>query len=104
MTRGTTPTLEFSIPYAASDIKNGYVTFAQHRRPVFEVGMEGLELQDGKLTLTLTQRQTLLLEPDDATVQIRLLLTGDQAVASQLMEVHVQDVLKDGVIFDANGS
>lgn len=104
MTRGTTPTLEFSIPYAASDIKNGYVTFSQHRRPVFEVGLEAMQLQDGKLTVTLTQRQTLSLEPDDVVVQIRLLLEGDQAVASQLMEVHVQDVLKDGVISDANGS
>ena len=98
MTRGTTPTLEFSIPYAASDIKNGYITFAQHHRPVFEIGMEAMQLQDGKLTVTLTQQQTLLLCPDDVMVQIRLLLEGDQAVASQLMELHVQDVLKDGVI------
>lgn len=98
MTRGTTPTLEFSIPYAASDIKNGYVTFAQHHRPVFEVGRDGMEIQDGKITVTLTQQQTLQLVPDDLMVQIRLLLEGDQAVASQLMELHVQDVLKDGVI------
>ncbi len=98
MTRGTTPTLEFSIPYTASEIKNGYITFAQHHRPVFEVGLEDMQVQDGKITVTLTQQQTLQLCPDDTMIQIRLLLDGDQAVASQLMELHVQDVLKDGVI------
>lgn len=98
MTRGTTPTLEFSIPYTASEIKNGYITFAQHHRPVFEIGMDGMQIQDKKITVTLSQQQTLLLCPDDTMIQIRLLLDGDQAVASQLMELHVQDVLKDGVI------
>lgn len=98
MTRGTTPTLEFSIPYTASEIKNGYITFAQHHRPVFEIGMDGMQIQDKKITVTLSQQQTLLLCPDDTMIQIRLLLDGNQAVASQLMELHVQDVLKDGVI------
>lgn len=98
MTRGTTPTLEFAIPYTASEIKNGYITFAQHHRPVFEIGMDGMQIQGKKITVTLSQQQTLLLCPDDTMIQIRLLLDGDQAVASQLMELHVQDVLKDGVI------
>lgn len=98
MTRGTTPTLTFSIPYQASEIQKGYITFSQHHRPVFEVGLEDMELQDGKIIVTLTQRQTLQLIPDDVMVQIRLLLNGGQAVASQRMELHVQDILKDGVI------
>ena len=98
MTRGTTPTLVFEIPYLATDIHNAWLTVAQHGQSVINLDLEALEVADNQITATLTQQQTLRLVPGDCQLQLRLLLDGQQAVASQQIEVHVHDILRDGVI------
>lgn len=97
MTRGTTPTLIFTVPYAAEEISAAYITFAQYGKTVFEATDEA-EIADEQISVTLTQAQTLLLRPEKVSVQLRLRLAGGQAVASQIISIDVADILKEGVI------
>jgi hypothetical protein len=101
MYRGTTPTLVFRIPYAAALVQGGYVTLAQLGAVQLEkaIGSEGVTLEDERITVTLTQAETLALSTAaQVRIQLRLLLTGGTAVASNIMHVQVEEILKEGEI------
>lgn len=101
MTRGTTPTLGFHIPYESELVEGGYITIAQFGAVRLEkaLGEEGVTVEPGRIALTLTQEETLRLSSAGACqIQLRLRLTGGRAVASNVMTVSVGTILKEGVI------
>ncbi len=101
MRRGTTPTLVFTMPYAASQVESGYVTFAQRGISFLDKNIrdEAVEVDDMQIKVYLDQEDTLLMtEVAKLKIQIRLKLVSGKAVASQVMECDVGEILKDGVI------
>lgn len=99
MFRGTTPTLEFVLPFDTNLLSEAYVTISQRKQIVIDKSMQQCECNENKLIVKLSQEETLkLLCTDMAEVQIRAkTLTGD-ALASEIIRVWVSEILKDGVI------
>lgn len=101
MRRGTTPTLTFTTPYAADLIQSGYLTFKQRGSIVLDLPLsdESIDITDNAISVTLTQEQTLgFTAAAPAAAQIRAILTSGSAVASNIVEIPVCAILKDGEI------
>lgn len=99
--RGTTPTHSFTLPDELKDasISSLYVTYKQNDGTVVEKSVDELSVSDGTVSVDLTQDDTLLFKANKkASVQIRLKLSSGQAFASDMIDLEVRDVLKDGVI------
>lgn len=99
MIRGTTPTLEFTLPFDTADIAEGYITFTQRGQKVLERSVKDADKSENKLTLKLTQEETLELSATrDVKIQARIRMTNGDAVASEIITAPVREVLRDGVI------
>lgn len=101
MKRGTTPTLKFKTPYKAELIEDGYVTFSRKGSifKEFEFSDERVSIQDGFILVTLSQEDTLEFNSRATySVQLRILLEGDKAVASNVIVLPIGSILKNGVI------
>lgn len=101
MRRGTSPTLTFTTPYAAENILSGYITFEQRGAIVVDIALNdpNVTINDNSISVNLTQEQTLALTTADVCkIQIRALLIGGKAVASNIVQDTVCPILKDGEI------
>ena len=107
MTRGTTPTHTFTLPdnLKTATISTLYITYAQRGETVLEKTLGDVTNNNGVLTCTLTQADTLKFEVldqhcgcDKVDVQVRLKTSDGVAMASDIMPVPIQDILKDGEI------
>lgn len=98
MIRGTTPTIEFNLPFAASSFSEFYITFSQNGNVRFEKTQKDCVILDSKITVTLSQNDTLKLKSDYIKIQIRGKTKANDVLASNIMIDYVNDVLKEGVI------
>lgn len=101
MIRGTTPTLEFTLPFDTSLIAEMYITITQNGTTTLEKKLSDCNCSGTSVSLTLTQEDTLRLEqkpPLDGEMQIRVRTIAGEALASNIMRVSVGRILKDGVI------
>ena len=62
MIRGTTPTLEFTMPFDTSLIAELYITITQNGATALEKTLSDCNCNDTSASLTLTQEDTLSLE------------------------------------------
>lgn len=99
MFRGTTPTLEFILPFSTDLLKDILVTVAQKNVPIINKTMADATCSDNTVTVQLTQADTLKLNDKfDAHVQLRVKTKNDEVFASDIFRVAVSQILKDGVI------
>lgn len=101
MRRGTTPTLTFTTPYAADLIESGYLTFNQRGSTVLDLPLNdpSVTIADEAISVTLTQEQTLgMTAAAPCEAQIRAILTSGKAVASNIVQIPICAILKDGEI------
>lgn len=101
MRRGTTPTLTFTTPYAAELVQSGYITFQQRNVNVLDVPLSdpSITIADNAISISLTQEQTLAFTTAaPCAAQIRAILTTDKAVASNIVQIPICAILKDGEI------
>lgn len=99
MIRGTTPTLEFMLPFDTSVVSDVFITFAQGRKEILNKTLADCACEGEKLTLRLSQEETLKLSSFYTTeIQIRVKTKTGEALASDIMSVHFERILKDGVI------
>jgi hypothetical protein len=99
MIRGTTPALEFSLPFDSSHVKKMSLVFSQKRHVVIEKSLSDVEWTTEGISLLLTQEETLSFDPDElVAIQIRIVTDDDQAVASDIITTRIGDVLRDGKI------
>ena len=101
MIRGTTPTLTFTTPYESDMISSGFITFTMRGKFLFEIEIndDSVEISDYAISVTLTQEQTLLFDSRFVSlVQVRLILSSGEVVASNVVTVPIEDILKDGTI------
>lgn len=99
MIRGTTPTLTFKLPFQTSRVDDVYITFNQANITVLEKTKNDTDLHDDIVELKLTQADTLSLNRrPNVEIQLRVLTTDGEALASQIIVQSVSRILKDGVI------
>lgn len=99
MIRGTTPNLEFTLPFDTDIIKELYITFAQNSTVVIEKTIEDCACNGDCLSLKFTQKDTLSLKHGVVVeIQIRLKTVNGEALASDIIKTSVSRILKDGEI------
>lgn len=99
MIRGTTPLLEFTVPFDTSQLAEAYVTLAQCGEVVVDKKLEDCEVDVHKLSVRLTQEETLRLGDRHVTeIQIRVRTVEGEALASNIFAERTDRILKDGVI------
>ena len=101
MIRGTTPTLRFKIPYTTEQIQLGYIAFSRKGKVFLDIPFsnERVLLEDNYIYLTFTQEDTLMFNSRTVySVQLRILLQDNIAVASNILTIPVDSILKNGVI------
>lgn len=99
MIRGTTPKLEFALPFDVSQIAEAYITFVQNNAIVLDKALKDCQAEGNTLTLHFTQEETLKLSAGKAVeIQVRVKTNFDEALASNIIRVNTERILRDGVI------
>lgn len=99
MIRGTTPKMDFVLPFDVDSIAESYITFVQNNNIVFDKSFSECESHENTLTLRLTQEETLKLSDGNAVeIQIRVRTKSGEAMASNIIRVNTERILRDGVI------
>ena len=99
MIRGTTPRLEFTLPFEASLLAEAWITISQNRKEVFTKELKDCECNGEMLILDLTQDETLRLGCEYvAELQIRAKTYTGEVIASDIIQLNAERILKDGVI------
>lgn len=99
--RGTTPVHSFTLPDDLKEVELAalYITYAQSGTVRLEKTMDEVAVDSGVITVQLTQEDTLLFRAKATVrIQIRLRTVAGDALASDVIEVPVGAILKDGVI------
>lgn len=99
MIRGTTPKLEFTIPFDTSILAEAWVTLSQNGTEVLNKELKDCSHGDKTLSVRLTQEETLKLQHGYKTeIQVRVRTLEGEALASCIIKVDTDRILKDGVI------
>lgn len=100
MYRGTTPTLTFQLPIDTGSITVLSLAVAQGGVVKIEKSLADMTLEGKTVSCTLTEEETLSLSAGagrEAQVQLRVGV-GGQRMASQVFEVPVERILRDGAL------
>lgn len=99
MIRGTTPLLTFTLPFDTNLIKDAYITFSQQNTEIFTLENEDCTFSENVISAKLTQEHTLkFVHNTPVEIQIRVLTTANDSLASNPIKTGVEKILKDGVI------
>ena len=100
MYRGTTPGLEINVgDIDLTKVTELWLTLSQHGTVVINKTLEEVDIDGSTVSCTLTQEETLSLKAHSSTlVQMRFLMDDGQAMATPIVKVPVEAILKDGVI------
>lgn len=101
MRRGTTPVITFNTDLDLSEVEELFVTFSQKGETIVEKNKEEVVIDDSKIIVSLSQKDTLKFSLDSndiVSVQIRTKFKNETAVASNILKIRVKEILKDGEI------
>ena len=102
MIRGTTPTLQFTLPFDTEKLKEGYITLTQSRIVTLEKALADCSCKGKIVRVRLTQEETLKLMEGKrrgvTELQLRVLTKNDEALASDIIQLDIGGILKEGVI------
>ena len=99
--RGTTPVHSFTLPDEMKDVDFAalYITYKQDGKTVIEKDRSSISIEDGVASVRLTQEETLLFSDRwKCHIQVRLRTSAGDALVSNVANIPVYDVLKEGVI------
>lgn len=109
MYRGTTPNLYLDLETGLdlSQSKEIWVTI-KSSLSVVNKQKSDLRIYPGEgiqqLIVTLTQEDTLALSTGRAKVQVRILMNNNRAYSTEIEEVDINQILRDGVITDESAT
>ena len=99
MIRGTTPTHIFKLPIETGTIRQLRITYNQCGKTVLEATEADCTLTGQEIRFRLTQEDTLLFTPLAAVeLQIKVLTTDDNVMASKVMSLSVEKILNTEVL------
>ena len=99
--RGTTPVHSFTLPDELKDVDFAalYITYRQDGKTVLEKDRNSISIEDGVASVRLTQEETLLFsDRRKCCIQVRLRTDAGDALVSNVVDIPVYNVLKEGVI------
>lgn len=101
MFRGTTPTLTFNVftSLDLNDIDTCLVTI-QSKSGMKERTFEDVDInvEDKKISITLTQEDTLYFDKGDIEIQIKLKMKNGYVYASSIIESKMEKILNEEVL------
>ena len=97
-TRGTTALHEFYTELPTDGLTTLYITYVQNDEVIVEKKLSDTTLEEGKISVTLSQAETLSFVAGRAKCQIRLKYGSDAVFATDEVACIVKDVLKEGEI------
>ena len=98
MIRGTTPTHIFDTDISLVEAEVIYVTYKQGK-VILEKTKDDVRVTENQLQVELTQEETLMFATNrEAEVQIRAKFADGTAVASNVSQIIVAPIIKEGVI------
>ena len=99
MRRGTTPTHTFNLPFDAAMVSKVRIIYAQNDEEVFTKETADCTLSDMKVVTKLTQEETLSLDQrKNVQIQLRVITTDGDALASNVITKGVLELLEDEVL------
>jgi len=103
MIRATTPTHEFVFSENPSSFSRILITYSQDEKIVLEKEKSNLSFRQTETgeyvgSFRMTQAESNLFSPDPVQVQVRVLRTDGEALASNKTTLKVEDVLNDEVL------
>lgn len=102
MFRGTTPTFIFELDtdLDLTELSQVWVTIRDVLgRPFnWDISRVTIDNEHKRISLTLTQQETLQMIPGVGHVQIRMLMSGNVALTTFAEKILINPILKEGVI------
>lgn len=99
MMKGTTPTHVFTLPVNVDVIKTIRIIYAQGGVERVTKSTEDCTMEGNRVTVKLTQEDTFAFMEDECVeVQVRVLTTSGDALASRIIRVHCRECLSDEVL------
>ena len=99
MIRGTTPKLNFKLPFNVSILNNLYITFNQNNKTLLEKTLNDCVLKGNVVAISLSQEETLSFSAkENIEIQLRAKTIEGDALASNIIITSVGEILKEGVI------
>lgn len=96
---GTTPIICFYLPFEFDVVAEMWFTVSQRNTELFTKSKNEVDVEGSKVIVRLSQEETLRLNPSQkADIQVRFRTTGGDALASQVVTLEVDKILKGGVI------
>lgn len=105
--RGTTPTIVITVQTEIDlhQVSEVWIYISQQNKVRVDKQLEDVtfDYENRKMSVTLTQDNTLALKEGEALFQIRLLLVDGTALATLASKVDVKPIYKPGVISEEEG-
>lgn len=101
MYRGTTPTLVFKLDTELdlTTLTQVWVTIQNgDTQYTYDITRVTIDNEEKTLSISLTQEETLAYKKVISLAQIRLLTSDDKALATNVVDFNIHNVLKGGVI------
>lgn len=100
MQRGTTPTHTFTFGESLSGAKFDkiFITYKQGEKTIVEKSTDDITVTESAFIVKLSQAETLLFSPGQVRIQIRVKTVMGEALASNIITVPTEELLKDGEI------
>lgn len=98
MIRATTPTHEYILPFNVENIDKLLITYKQGEKIVLEKTEADCAMEGVVASFSLTQEEMNLFEAEIVEIQVRILTTAGESIASNIITKTVFDVLNDKVL------
>lgn len=100
MIRGTTPTHIFILPFDSKNIDKIKITYSQLDKVILTKSNKDIILSGSEATVILTQSETFKFSEKNGAVsiQVRVVTTGGDALASKIMTAGVGKCLDSEVL------
>lgn len=101
MYRGTTPSLTFKLDIDVNRITDLSIVFSQGGKIIYTKTKEDCQIvsENNSILVTLTQEETLELEPNkDMHVQLKLQLDNEKVSVSRYINIYVNDVIDTSIM------
>lgn len=103
MRRGTTPTITLKIntELDLNNVSECWVTLKDNlgaKQKTFTIDNIFIDPELKTIEIAMTQEETLMFNTGVVNIQVRIRLNDDQAYASDIKQIKMQSILKDGEI------
>lgn len=99
MIRATTPTHRFNTPFKEADIKSLIISYGQLNKEVLKKTKTDCSFEDTTAIVKLSQEDTKKFTVDTPVkIQMRILTVDGDAVASNIYEISIDEVINDEVL------